>query len=51
MQAKSWILMRILLNRFYSKTPKDFLSLLPPEDAKQILSQDIATADISPIFV
>ncbi len=43
--------MRILLNRFHSKTPKDFLSLLPPEDAKQILSQDIATADISPIFV
>lgn len=51
MQAKSWILMRILLNRFHPKTAKEFLSLLPQDDAKQILSQNVITSDIDPIFV
>lgn len=51
MQAKSWILMRILLNRFHSKNSKEFLSLLPSEDAKQILNQDVLAYDVDPVFV
>jgi hypothetical protein len=51
MQAKSWILMRILLNRFHPRTSKEFLGLLPPEDAKQILSQDVMVAEIDAVFV
>lgn len=51
MQAKSWILMRILLNRFHPRAPKEFLNLLPQDDAKQILSQDVIISDIDPVFV
>lgn len=51
MQAKSWILMRILLNRFHGKNTKEFLSLLPPEESKQILMQDVLTSEIDPVFV
>jgi hypothetical protein len=49
--TKSWILMRILLNRFHVKTAKDFLHLMPQEDAQQIMSQDVATSEIDPLFV
>lgn len=51
MQAKSWILMRILLNRFHPKTTQEFLDLLPPEDAKQVFAQDVITSEIDPVFV
>lgn len=51
METKSWILIRILLNRFHSKSSKDFLSLLPKEEAQKVLSQDVVTSEIDPVFV
>ena len=51
MQAKSWILVRILLNRFHPKTMKNFLDLLPQEDAKQVVSRDVIVSEIDPVFV
>lgn len=43
--------MRILLNRFHAKSPKEFLSLLPKEDVQEILSKDVITSEIDPVFV
>ncbi len=43
--------MRILLNRFHPKAIKEFLNVLPQEEAREILTQDIITSDIDPIFV
>lgn len=51
MQTKSWLAIRILLNRFHAKTAKEFLSLLPPEDLQQLVSQDVTTSEIDPFFV
>lgn len=51
MQAKSWILTRILLNRYHSKNTKEFTNLLPQEDAQQILRQDVIISDVDPVFV
>jgi len=51
MQDKSWILVHILLNHFHPKKIKEFLNILPPDDAKKILSHDVPFSDINPIFV
>ncbi len=51
MQNKSWIVMRILVNRFHPKNVKEFLNLLPSDDAKQIFNQDAVTTDIDSLFV
>lgn len=51
MQAKSQILMRILLNRFHPKAIKEFLDCLPKEEARLIQSQDTIISDIDPVFV
>lgn len=51
MQDKSWIPVRMLLNRFHPKTTKDFLSLLPQNEAKKMTNLDQVAADIDSLFI
>ena len=51
MHTKSWIFMRILLNRFHSTSKKEFLSLMPSEEAQEIINQRIESTEIDPVFV
>lgn len=50
MQAKSAIIMRVLINRFTKGSPDTALKFLPEEEIKQVASYNIASNDIKPIF-
>lgn len=47
MQVKRWLMTRVLLNRFYRKTPEPLIRCLPKEDAEGILAQNIISDNIA----
>lgn len=45
MQAKGWIMFRVLMNRFHKGPIEPALRCLPPEDMRAILAQDVHSTD------
>lgn len=43
MQGKSWILLRVLMNRFQQKSSDTILDYLPEEDSKGVLAQTVTS--------
>jgi hypothetical protein len=45
MQAKSSIMLRVLLSRYHQGAPEAFLGALPKEDVKEVISQEVISQD------
>ena len=50
MQAKSWIMLRVLLNRFHGGAQESLLRSLPDEQAQIVSSQNVDSTEIFPAF-
>lgn len=48
MNPKSWIILRVLLNKYHKGSPDAILSYLPQDDVKTILSQNVTSSDPLP---
>lgn len=51
MENKSWIIYRVLLNRFHEGSEDQFLRNLPENESKEIASLEIKTKDVKSIFL
>lgn len=47
MQSKSWMMMRVLLNRYHPQDQQVLLAALPEGDVQAILSQEITSPDVA----
>lgn len=50
MEAKSWMMLKVLINRFNPKGGNALLKLLPQEDAQNLSNFDINSTDIMPLL-
>ncbi len=48
METKSWIMLRVLLNRFHEGDMESVLHGLPEDDARTVLSQDVVSKELFP---
>jgi hypothetical protein len=51
MEARGWIMLRVLMNRYNPQTGNALLKLLPAEDLKAVMSQDIRSTDLTPLML
>lgn len=47
MQAKGWVMVRVLLNRYHPHVNESLVQCLPEDDAKAVLAQEINTDNVS----
>ena len=50
MDTQSWLMLRILINRYNPKAGNALLKFLPEEEAAHVLKQDIHSTDIFPLL-
>ncbi len=48
MKAKSWIMLRLLINRFHEGREDDILKGMDQEDQQMVLAQKISSSDLAP---
>lgn len=51
MERKTAIMMRVLLNRYHTRDIDSVLKALTEEEAKEVLTYDVKSSDIAPVFV
>lgn len=50
MEAKGWMMLRVLINRYNAKAGNSLLKFLPQEEAQRISEQDIRSSDLTPLL-
>lgn len=50
MDARSWMMLKVLVNRYNPKAGNTLLKFLPPEEAQMLAKQEIASSDIEPML-
>lgn len=50
MDAKGWMIFRVLVNRFHPKGSDAVLKFLPDDERQKVLEQDVRSSDLMPIL-
>lgn len=50
MNNKSWMMLRVMINRYHPQESEEFLKFLEPQESKMLQSQQVTATDLSPIL-